>query len=356
MKTYLPSDMNVKPLGRTLFRENMRWMCYSATGVEFLFEGKTLCIVLQGDDRCEMEGMGGNLARVRVLADGVCIADTMIQKADTRLEYTLSENNLPVRKVIRVLKVSETAMSTVAIREITVDDDAVICPTKKKQHLIEFAGDSITCGYGVDDEVAEHTFKTDTEDATKAYAYLTCQALDCDHSLVSISGYGIISGYSGDGERRADQLLPTYYEKMGFSYGSMNGVYPQDVPWNFEKMQPDLVVINLGTNDQSFTLKKEALCREYCEEYQRFLKTIRRNNPNAKILSILGIMGMDLCAMAEKAVAEYKEETGDENVRFVPFEEQLEEDGRAADWHPSQLTHKKAAARLAEIVRDYMNW
>lgn len=354
MKTYLPDDKNVKCLGRTMMTENGLWMCYSATGAAFRFHGKVLKIRMLGDDRCENADMDGNLARVKVFADGECKCDAMMNKKETCL--SVFDEEQPLDAHIRVMKVSETAMSTVCLKAIETDDDAEIFPEEKKMHLVEFAGDSITCGYGVDDEVAEHSFKTDTEDATKAYAYLTCQALKADHSLVSISGYGIISGYSGDGVRRPDQLLPTYYEKMGFSYGSMQGTYPQDVAWNFDALQPELVVINLGTNDQSFTQKKEELCQEYCDEYRKFIKVIRSRNPQAQILSILGVMGTDLCAMAEKAVNDYKKETGDDKICFLPFEEQLDEDGRGADWHPSQLTHRKVAEKLSVFIREYMNW
>lgn len=49
---------------------------------------------------------------------------------------------------------------------------------------MEFIGDSITCGYGVDDPDKEHHFKTATEDVTKAYAYKTALALNADYSMV----------------------------------------------------------------------------------------------------------------------------------------------------------------------------
>ena len=55
------------------------------------------------------------------------------------------------------------------------------------ERAIEFIGDSITCGYGVDDEVAEHHFATGTEDTTRAYALRTARKLGVDYSLVSLS-------------------------------------------------------------------------------------------------------------------------------------------------------------------------
>ena len=354
MHTLYPVFDYVKKLGRAGQINNELWMCYSASGAAFQFEGKQLQVTLIGDDRCEQENMNENLARVKVLVDGNCTHDLMMDEKEKKISIIgtqTKENHL-----VEIIKVSESAMSTCGIRSMETDEDAVVRPAQQKERCIEFAGDSITCGYGVDDEVAEHSFKTATEDATKAYAYLTAQALKADHSLVSLSGYGIISGYSGDGIRRPDQLLPTYYEKMGFSYGSMQGVYPQDVAWNFQERQPDVVVINLGTNDQSFTRNIEELCEEYCSAYQAFIRKIRSRNPNAYIVSMLGVMGEDLCPYAEKAVATYKAETGDTRISFYRFNEQLDEDGRAADWHPSQRTHRKTADKLMNIIKGIMNW
>ena len=53
----------------------------------------------------------------------------------------------------------------------------------EKPLKIEVIGDSITCGYGVDDEDENHQFTTATEDVTKAYAYKTAKALDAEYSI-----------------------------------------------------------------------------------------------------------------------------------------------------------------------------
>lgn len=354
MKIYFPIFPYVKPLGRTYPLNNRLWMCYSASGAAFRFIGKKLYVTLQGDDRCTDSDMNGNLARVKINVDDFCVYDLMMDESEKRI--CILQGDSREEHLVEIMKVSESAMSTCTMVSIETDDEGEIEPAPMKEHYIEFAGDSITCGYGVDDEVAEHNFKTDTEDATKAYAYLTCRQLQADHSLVSLSGYGIISGYSGDGIRRPDQLIPTYYEKIGFCYGSMQEEFPQNTPWDFSQRQPDLVVVNLGTNDDSYTQDDAALQQEYCNEYQLFIKTIRKNNPKAKILCILGMMGERLCPMVKKAVEAYTASTGDANIAFAHFTEQLAEDGRAADWHPSQLTHRKNAEKLTAIIQNIMHW
>ena len=96
-------------------------------------------------------------------------------------------------------------------------------PLPEKELKLEFIGESITCGYGIDDEDENHHFQTATEDATRAYAYKTAMALDADYSLVSYSGHGIISGYTENGQRLETHKVPDVYEKLGKTYGSANG-------------------------------------------------------------------------------------------------------------------------------------
>ena len=246
-------------------------------------------------------------------------------------------------------------MSTCGISKIEVTGQ--IRATKAKKKLIEFIGDSITCAYGVDDEDRDHHFSTKTEDVTKGYAYKVAEKLGVDYSMVSYSGYGIISGYTETGDKFSAQLVPTYYEKLGFSNNIYMSKYvPQDIEWNFTKQQPNLIVINLGTNDNSYVLGKDVRKEEYISGYVAFLKTVRKCNPNATILCTLGIMGTDLCPAVEEAARRYQKETEDVNIFTMRFTEQLESDGYVADWHPTETTHNKAAERLSAEIKKIMRW
>jgi hypothetical protein len=154
-----------------------------------------------------------------------------------------------------------------------------------------------------------------------------------------------------------NQLVPDYYEKLGFSYGGYkNGQKPQEVNWDFSRFQPDLIVVNLGTNDMSYVLDRQDRREEYIDGYIKFLKTIRMNNEKARILCVLGMMGEALNGAAEEATMRYKKETGDSAISFMGFHDQLPEDGYAADWHPTETTHGKAAKKLTDEIKKVMEW
>ncbi|ETT55647.1 SGNH/GDSL hydrolase family protein [Paenibacillus sp. FSL P4-0338] len=352
MQTYKPAAHHVRIIGRTHWMGEVLWLALSGGGVEFSFYGRAARITLQGDD---IAATGNNLARIGISVNGRRVIDDQVDQP--RKTYTVFESDTAQEVTVRITKLSEAAMSTVGISEIEVEAEGGIMPTPSPQHTIEFIGDSITCGYGVDDEEALHTFSTATEDVTKAYAYLSAEQLGADYSMVCYSGYGIITGYTENDQKLTTHLLPDYYERVGKSEGRFGGsLLPQETPWDFSRFTPELIVINLGTNDDSYTKEDSAKQADYAENYVSFLQKVRRNNPDSTILCTLGIMGDRLYPVLEQAVGRYTKETGDSRISVMKFEVQREEDGYAVDFHPSQLTHRKAADRLTSEIRRLMKW
>jgi uncharacterized protein (DUF849 family) len=83
-----------------------------------------------------------------------------------------------------------------------------------------------------------------------------------------------------------------------------------------------------------------------------FLKQVREKNPDAYILCTLGLMGDSLYSTVEDAVAAYSEETGDENLAAFHFDPIQSDEGYAADWHPTEATHTRAAEALTERLQE----
>lgn len=349
--SYKPTEDNVKALGRTLYVDDTLYCALSGTGAEFTFTGTKCSVTVQGDSGSTGgESNADNQARVAVYVNGERVIDDMVDNAEE--VYNVFESDVEKEVTVSVVKLSESANSTIGIKEIKATGTA-IKPTADKDMLIEFIGDSITCGYGVDDPDKSHHFSTKTEDVTKAYGYLTAKSLNADYSMVSFSGYGIISGYSGDGKKVASQIVPPLYDKLGTSWTTNGTFSPSYEEWDFSKRQPDVVVINLGTNDDSYTKDDETLQEEYSAAYTEFIKQVREKNPNAKILCVFGVMGDRLYSYVHNAVESYAEETGDgDNIFELKLDPQSPRDGYGADWHPSETTHQKVADKVAEKIRE----
>lgn len=338
-----------KLVGRTYLNDDVLWAAFSGAGAEFIYTGKKLDITIVGD-AASTAGNADNYARVAIYVDGERVIDDMLDEKEKT--YTAFESDSEKSVDVQIIKLSECAMSTIGIKPIKLGEGEKIEPAKAKDLKIEFIGDSITCGYGVDDPDKEHHFKTSTEDVTKAYAYKTAQALDADYSMVSISGYGIISGYT-DGGKKPEQTIPQYYDKLGFSYNKFaDSLKVAGLEWNFDNYKPDIVVINLGTNDMSYA-KNEMTQAEFEEGYIEFLKQIRSHNPDSYIFCTYGVMGNTLIRNIKNVCDKYSEETGDNKVTFFTLPMQDEnKNGIVADWHPSEATHEICAQRAVKTIKE----
>ena len=124
----------------------------------------------------------------------------------------------------------------------------------------------------------------------------------------------MISGYSGNGKINDALLVPNFYDKFCFTWSWFDGEQTANYDWDFSQYQPELIVVNLGTNDNSYTKGDPDKCAEFEKGYVNFLKEIRAKNPNSEILCTLGIMGQELYPSITDAVDTYKTETGDSKV------------------------------------------
>lgn len=245
---------------------------------------------------------------------------------------------------IKLIKLSEAIRSSFGVKEIIVHGN--IKPTDEKEMCIEFIGDSITAGYGVAENAEELDYSTAAEDATKSYVYKAAEFLNADYSMVAYSGYGIYSGNIRSGEcgRNSRDLVPLFYENFSKKDYRNEGYYDADASWKFEEFIPDLVVINLGINDEYY-VKKFCKKEDFTVAYLGFIGNVRRNNPEAYIICAYGIMGGELFEDIENAVECYKEQTGDNRVSTCLLGQ------TTIDRHPTDVMNEKSAVELVTYIR-----
>lgn len=351
---FCPILQNVREIGRTSYdaQTQTRWLALSGAGISFQFTGRKCAVTLCGDSAVRY---GEDIAaRYAVYVNG-------IQTMDAQLLVPLQticvwESDSVQTIVVRIIKLSEAAFSCMGIREIAVWDADGIKPTETASHLIEFIGDSITCGYGVDEECPTARFQTRTENVLHSYAYQTAEALHADYSMVAYSGYGILSGFSADGSQNKRELLPPWYETVGYSKTVLeHGRKMQESRWDFA-VRPDLIVVNLGTNDASYTKEDAQKQAAFSAAYLAFLRQVTAHNPNVPILCILGVMGDVLWDAVCHAVDAFRIEFGADAIAVLHLENQSAADGFAVDWHPSAATHRKTAEKLTGTIRKWMHW
>jgi lysophospholipase L1-like esterase len=341
----------VRVLGRTLFRDGIRYLGYSCSAIEFTFTGSRAEAVLWSNLSLFEEHLKAWVA--------IFINDEETPSKRFRLDremdtYLLYESKEAKTTKIRLVKFSEAAFGKVGIVKLLIDSKIPPQPTVKRNRKLEFIGDSITCGYGNEGLWMIDNFNTTQENPWEAYAARTARALEADYHLVCWSGIGIISNWTDKEVPNEEILMPVLYPFTDRST-ELALVSEATELWDNDQFVPDCIVINLGTNDNSYTKGISERVAVFEEKYYEFIKTVRRKNPTSIILCTLGAMGPELCEAVHGQVRRVVAE-GDKRLYSMSFEVQKAEDGIGADWHPSKLTHEKMALKLEAKIRELLCW
>lgn len=331
-----------KLIGRTLDKNDVTWLVQSGSAVECTVTGTKASVTIAGDGNVYSDAK--YRPRYAVYVDDELLTDVVMGEPEQTVQLFSGTANRTA--TVKIIHLSEANNGAVGVKQFDITSGASrpVKPTAKKDLSIEFIGDSITCAYGVEADSQYVSFETGTENFTMSYAYLTAGLLNADYSAVSYSGHGIISGYTNDGSINTDSLVPDFYTVVG---------KPADyqTEWDFNANPNDVVVINLGTNDNTYLSKDyEGRGPSFTEAYVDFLTLIREKNPDAHIICTVGTMGCaEVYPYIEEAVAAF----GDAKVSsYLCATQDMTNDGLGADWHPSPVTHQKSAYVLADKIAD----
>ena len=152
--------------------------------------------------------------------------------------------------------------------------------------VIEFYGNSITAGYADRDSSGNHPDSILTDNYV-AYGGLTARHYHADYYCTSKGGIGIMISWF-------PMIMPEMYNRL-------DPTDPQS-KWDFSKVQPNIVVINLFQNDSWLVKmpdypefkhrfgKIPPTRRQIVDAYKSFVERIRAVYPKAHIICTLGSM------------------------------------------------------------------
>ena len=342
---------NVRILGRTKIIDDIRYINYSCSGIEFEFIGTSVSVVLCTDNSKWDEKYKGWIA---IFIDDECVPSKRISLDSDEDIYKLYECNISRKVKIRLMKMSEAAFVKVGIKEIIIEGEEELRPTASKERRIEFIGDSITCGYGIEGVCNTDTFNTTQQNPWNAYAAKTSRYFNADFNCVSWSGIGVISAWTNeDIPNTKEWLMPNLYNYTDAAMDKSLGETEYEI-WDNRTFEPHLIVISLGTNDASYTKDIKERIDLFVDGYYKLLEQVRKCNPSAEIICALGVLGHQLCPAVETTVATYKKENNDKRIHTLFFEIQLESDGIGSDGHPSLKTQNKMTNQLISKIKEVM--
>ncbi|KAG9398909.1 hypothetical protein AC1031_013993 [Aphanomyces cochlioides] len=217
----------------------------------------------------------GNYFNVFVDGQFTCILRATIEAScyDVAQFYNDAEHTITISK--RTEPQMCGAVSTFKVCTFygfIVDKAAVVLPyVSPYTHRMEFIGDSDTCGYGNEGAGSSSKgMKGRFENVYNGYACITSRMFNAETHVLAWSGKGVKSNFADWGPNMSSMWK--------------NVIASRDFPWDMYAWQPEVVVINLGTQDLFPPVSSET---EIVEAYTALLKDVRMYRPEAHIFCVV---------------------------------------------------------------------
>ncbi len=320
-KTVVPADGDVVAFGRHYQKNEMNWI--GAT-YEFQCTGVAAGAVITA-----------KTGKIQVkIDDGEY---TSFDLAEGTHEYLFSDKLSDGTHTVRIMRACEVWDPVITVDGVIVAENGDLVRNYQPTYdmKIEFAGDSITSGSGVD--------------YSDCYVVKTAEALNAEYNVISRGGEGMYRNrnYGANEGLYEDLYCRTVYEGE------------KDYTGGFDA---DAVVLNIGTNDSSYVgeLSSDPTeQQEYVDNFDRLygemLDAIHKANPRAVILCVLGQMGGHslLFESIQRNVESYRTRYPDSKIAYyrMKFGEDATE---ATTYHPGVASHKRDAEDVVEQLRKLM--
>ncbi|MES2378819.1 MAG: SGNH/GDSL hydrolase family protein [Bacteroidota bacterium] len=331
-------DPHIHYMGRVDKKDDAMILAWPGTSLNINFTGTSVKAVLS-DEHAENS--------YNVIIDGKVIAKLLLDK--DKKEYTLADNLPQGKHNLELFKRTEWTMGKTYVYQLLLDDKAKLLPASPiKKHKIEFFGNSITCGYAVEDSSGKDRGTAPYENNYVSYAAITARHFNAEYYCTARSGIGVTISWF-------PQIMSEMYDLVDGGDKSRK--------WDFSKYQPDLVVVNLFQND-SWLVKQpnhpEFKARfgtiapteaQLIKAYSDLIKSIRSNYPKAQIICALGNMDATQAGSAwpgyiQKAVAGL----ADKKIYtcFFPY--------KGTGGHPNGKEQQAMADQLIGFIDQHIKW
>lgn len=358
---------HLKVHGRTTGRLEPLALFWTGSGIELNVTGSELWIEVSADYRVYEPW-------ISVLINGAPVARQMVT-AGSHAICVFRGMSPDAVKNVRIVKDTQPMSGDPACALLIhgAMTDGEFRPVRERPHKIEFIGDSITSGEGAIGARQETDWIPMWFSAVNNYTAMTAEALDAEYRVLSQSGWGVLTGW--DNNPRAN--MPDYYEQVcGLLAGETNEALGALERNDFAAWQPDIVVVNLGTNDggafHSPEWRNEATGERHKQRLnedgtfneedlvaferaaERFLGMLRACNPKAHIVWAYGMLGTPMMPAIRRAVDAHAARAGDREVSVFELPNMTAETV-GARWHPGPAAHEAAAKALIPYLRDLLD-
>jgi hypothetical protein len=332
-----PQDKKISYEGRILFTSNAAQLMWPGTAIRINFEGTAIAGQFKDADTSNYYD---------VITDGT--SNTLFHFDTTKKTYILA-NNLPAGKhSLEIYKRTEWDKGKTWFYGFELNKGtSLLRPSRLPERKMEIFGNSITCGYAINDNTGDSPTGY-YQDCYNAYGAITARHFNAQCHLTAKSGIGIMLSWF-------PLIMPEMYNRTDPTDSTSK--------WDFSVYTPGLVVINLFQND-SWLIKQPnhtefkhrfgsaAPGEAYIvNAYKNFVQTIRGKYPKAQIICMLGNMditrnGSPWAGYIQKAT----EQLNDPRI-FTYFAAYKNTPG-----HPKVAEQKILADGLIKFIEAHIKW
>jgi len=327
-------------------KAGVKYFTFSCSGFDVSFVGTELHAHLTATECGKSQGEAG----IAVLVDGASFESAKtIFLAKPDADYVLIDRLPFGPHRVRVYKRTESACSLTGWTRIGTDGYFIEGP-KEPRLKIEFYGDSITAGNGSEGKPGDDDFVTRTENALISYAALASEKLNADFSIIAIGGFAV---YKSPWNVEAGiKNVPQMFSFADCTWATNPG---NAIPWDHSKFVPDVVVVNLGTNDDQYllSLPQSDQPREgqrYLEAMNSFVSMIVATYPKTQVIVSIGMIKVSL---VEKLLEANMKNFGG-HVHYLPFTSLSAGGYMPNGGHPNAAMHKAAAEELTALIKSIL--
>lgn len=212
---------------------------------------------------------------------------------------------------------------------ISLNEGGKLLKPDKSNQWVEFIGDSITSG--------DRTSKGNIS----AYPWLCGEALNVQHTQISYCGIPLVSNGTHYTYKGAPET------GMELDYFKLKEPNHQPNPdWGFQQ-HPNVVVINLGTNDHRLQIAENL----FQSRYTQFVQKIRATLPHTEIIILIPFNGSYKSQIQDMVKLAFAH---DQHLHLIDTEAWLAPQDFVDGTHPKDEGHQIVANKLEPIIKSFL--
>lgn len=339
-------DARITYIGRTLVKDGEVSFDWTGVYLKARFQGTSL--------EMKVSDTGNNYYNVWldspmdadpdkvIRTHGTDTTIVLFSKEEIKARFGKDKKALKEPHQVILQKRTEGFQGITTFREFT-SDGVFLQADKPSDRVIEFVGDSYTCGYGTEASNKDR-FSPETENQNLTYACKAARYFGADQIIIAHSGMGVARNYNGNNK---DAFMPDLYLR------TYDGV--PEPAWNANDFtpKPSITVIYLGTND--FSTGMQPAERVFVKNYIALLKEIKEYyGESHPILCVAPKHDPIQETYIRKAI----DSGGLSDVHFLALSYSVHDHtgDMGADGHPNGSGHTKLAYTVIPVISTIMGW